>query len=341
MRLFSRTRKPNRTSGRPPLRWRPRLESFESRWVPSTLTVTTTNDSGTGSLRAEIAAAHNGDTIKFAPGLNGQTIALTSGELLITHNLTITGPGAADLTVSGSNRSRVFEVAKNETVTLNGLTISDGDGVRAAGASDSNDGFGGGIHNLGKLTVASSTLSHNSAKWGGGVIANSGTLTVVNSTLSNNSANMGGAIYNQAHATGPLTVSNCIVSGNSARNGGGILNDATATMTVSNSTLSDNTALYQGGGIYAGGMATIRDTVLSGNTAGTFGGGIFFFNTGTPKFAVTGCTLTANSAGQFGGGIYIGGGSAAVLTVSNSSFSANSPDNIYGVWTDGGGNTLS
>jgi len=40
-------------------------------------------DSGAGTLRAEIAAAHNGDTLLFAPSLNGQTITLTSGELLI------------------------------------------------------------------------------------------------------------------------------------------------------------------------------------------------------------------------------------------------------------------
>ena len=93
----------------------PRLECLEDRWVPSTLTVLNNLDSGAGSLRADIAAAHSGDTIVFAPSLDGQTITLTSGELLINKNLTIAGPGAGELTVSGNDASRVFEVAKRRT----------------------------------------------------------------------------------------------------------------------------------------------------------------------------------------------------------------------------------
>src|SRR5262249_35750736 len=77
-----------------PARFRPRLEALEGRDVPSTLTVMNNLDSGAGSLRAEIAAANPGDTIVFAPGLDGQTIQLTSGELAITKSLTIQGPGA-------------------------------------------------------------------------------------------------------------------------------------------------------------------------------------------------------------------------------------------------------
>src|SRR3954463_13327238 len=71
--------------------FRPRLEALEDRWLPSTLPLMVTNnlDSGPGPLRAEIAAAKSKDTIAFAPSLNGQTIALTSGELLINKNLTI------------------------------------------------------------------------------------------------------------------------------------------------------------------------------------------------------------------------------------------------------------
>jgi hypothetical protein len=122
--------------------------------VPSTLTVLNNLDSGSGSLRADIAAAHNGDTIVFAPSLDGQTITLTSGELLIKRNLTIAGPGAGNLTISGNNASRVFEVAQKESVTLSGLTISNG----AAQSSE-----GGGILNSGMLTVSNSTLSGNSA----------------------------------------------------------------------------------------------------------------------------------------------------------------------------------
>src|SRR5438445_13726097 len=92
--------------------FRPTLEALEERWVPSTLTVRNNLDSGAGSLRADIAAAHNGDTINFAPSLDGQTITLSSGELLIRHNLTIAWSGADPLTISGNHASRVFEVTK-------------------------------------------------------------------------------------------------------------------------------------------------------------------------------------------------------------------------------------
>src|SRR6266404_1827545 len=68
-----------------------------------TLTVTTTNDSGPGSLRQAIADAQDGDTIQFDPSLNGRTITLTSGELVINKNITIAGPGGDLLTVSRSS----------------------------------------------------------------------------------------------------------------------------------------------------------------------------------------------------------------------------------------------
>src|SRR5262245_21177706 len=76
-----------------------RLEALEDRTVLSTLTVTTAADAGPGSLRATIAAAAPGDTVVFAHGLAGQTIALTSGELAINHDLNIAGLGAKNLTV--------------------------------------------------------------------------------------------------------------------------------------------------------------------------------------------------------------------------------------------------
>lgn len=66
------------------------------------LTVTTTADSGAGSLRAAIAAANNGNTIQFDSSLNGQIITLTSAELNVSRASTIDGPGANQLTVKRS-----------------------------------------------------------------------------------------------------------------------------------------------------------------------------------------------------------------------------------------------
>ena len=72
------------------------------------IVVTNTNDSGPGSLRDALAVANDGDTID-ATGVSG-TILLTSGELQITHNVTINGPGADNLAVDGNAQSRVFYI---------------------------------------------------------------------------------------------------------------------------------------------------------------------------------------------------------------------------------------
>ena len=71
----------------------------------ATLTVTSTGDSGAGSLRQAILDAASGDTIEFA--VTG-TIVLTSGELSINKSLTIHGPGSGDLSIRGNNARRVF-----------------------------------------------------------------------------------------------------------------------------------------------------------------------------------------------------------------------------------------
>src|SRR2546423_4800614 len=89
----------------------------------TTITVINTNDNGPGSLRQALADAVDGDTIQFDPALNGQTITLTSGELAITKNLTITGPGPDQLAVSGSSASRIFHIMSGHTVGVEGLTI--------------------------------------------------------------------------------------------------------------------------------------------------------------------------------------------------------------------------
>jgi ribosomal protein L6P/L9E len=106
---------------------------MEDRSLLSTFTVANLHDSGSGSLRSAIAAASSGDTINFARGLRG-TITLTSGELSITDSVTINGPGANELSVSGNDSSRVFEVAAGQ-VSISGLTITDGQEVAANGSA--------------------------------------------------------------------------------------------------------------------------------------------------------------------------------------------------------------
>jgi hypothetical protein len=241
-------------------RFRPQLEVLEERWVLSTLTVLNNLDSGAGSLRYEIAAAHAKDTIVFAPSLAGQTITLTGGELLINKNLTITGLGAGQLAVSGNRASRVFEVAAKTKVALSGLTIENG---------NANSSNGGGIDNRGSLTVSGCTLSGNRSIEGGGVFNDAGaTLTASGCTLSGNYSYEGGGVFNRGQAT----VANCTLSGNSGRSGdmatgygGGVYNDTVGALTVSGCTLSGNNAGSGGGGVYNAGRLTVLDSIFSGN----------------------------------------------------------------------------
>src|SRR6266508_4580725 len=102
---------PDGRSRRNTQRTRLTVESLEDRYVPSTLTVTSALDDGSaGTLRAQIAAAAPGDVVVFDPSLNGQTITLSQGEIDIAKDLTLQGPGANQLTVSGNNASRVFNI---------------------------------------------------------------------------------------------------------------------------------------------------------------------------------------------------------------------------------------
>jgi len=226
----------------------------------ATITVANLNDSGSGSLRDAIAIASPGDTINFRVA---GTITLTSGELLINKSLTISGPGAGSLAVSGNRSSRVFEIGGGTTVSISGLTIENGNAYQ-----------GGGIYNAGTLTVTNSTLSGNiggSYYTGGqcGGISNGGTSTVTNSTLSGNyGAYSGGGFCNFA----TLTMTNSTLSGNFAfANGGGIWNGGTLTMT--NSTLSGNYVQYSnGGGIDNSGTLTVSNSTLSGNSGANGGG---------------------------------------------------------------------
>ena len=251
--------------------------------------VTTTSDSGCGSLRATIASAVSGATITFDPALNGQTLVLTSGELVIDRNLSLLGPGATSLAISGNGSSRVFFVTNGVTCTLAGLTITNGNGV---GASPS--GYGGGIFSKGTLTVSNCTLSGNSASlYGGGIYNNGGTLTVQHSTLSSNSAQEhAGAIDNIEKGT--VIIQNSTITGNSTPNeGGGIHNHSSCDLRLTNTTVSANSALL-GGGLYnTDGALAVNHSTLSGNMASAGGG---LYQVGASATLTIGHTLLARGA---------------------------------------------
>ncbi len=302
-------------------------------------TVTKTADTNDGvcdadcSLREAITAANataGNDTVEFDAAVFGtpQTITLGGTELLIANNgtLTINGPGASQLTVSGNNASRVFLIGGG-TAAIRGITVSGGNG---GGPNES--GNGGAILNYGALTLTNATVSSNTAATLGGGISNWGfgsTLILTNATVSNNSAtgNSGGGIY--ATGGGTLTVTNSTVSGNSSVGNGGGIRIFNGTATITDSTVSGNTALGNGGGVSNSGAATVSNSTLSNNIANNGGGaanvGAGSTLTLTNSTIRGNSTVTGNPATNAGGGLYnITGGT---LTVNNSTVNGNSTTN--------------
>jgi hypothetical protein len=239
----------------------------------ATITVSNTNDSGPGSLRQAIADAASGDTINFT--VTG-TIMLTSGTLTIDKDLTISGPGASYLAISGSDAFQVFLVDYSVTTTIAGLTIENGN----------SSSVGGGIYNRGTLFLTNSTVSGNSASTalggaGGGILnLGTGTLTVTNSTISGNAAYSGGGIDN---AGGMLTVTNSTISGNTAVSGGaGIF--TSGTLSVTNTTFANNSLPLEasGAGIENLGTLKVKSTAMQKKSSG-----------GTNCYNVAGGTMTS------------------------------------------------
>lgn len=290
--------------------------------LSATFTVNTlidgsTPDDGVLSLREAVDQANTtagADSIVFSPGLTG-IIKLTGGQLDVLDDLTLTGPGARLLSVSGNTSSRVFRIGDFK-VSISGLSIINGQ------ADQEEDG--GGIINGGRLTLNRVILRNNKAGFGGnsffddpapsggqgGAIFNFGVLTISNSAILDNIGGRGGNGYDNAFLAG---------SAGPGGSGGGIYNNAMLVLT--NSTLAGNEAGSggfggdsnfgdggdggdggSGGAIANNGDATLVNVTISDNYSG-FGG------------------FAGQSGGRrgrdgAGGGIYNRG--SAALTIANS-----------------------
>ncbi|MCI0683337.1 MAG: Ig-like domain-containing protein [Gemmataceae bacterium] len=242
------------------------LGAFERQNFIVTTTADETNAAnGQTSLREAVALAN------ARPGADGilfdvtGTITLGAGEIVIDDDLAIQGPGAANLTVSGNNASRVFAVNSGKAVGLIDLTIANG---RVVGAD------GGAVRNSGPLTVVRSVITGSTAESGGGIYANFSELILVDSTVWGNTAtDDGGGIY----ARGPFTARNSTISGNSAQgDGGGVYLDSPAA-TLVNVTVAANLADADNNGGQGGGLfvrtgsapTTLLNTISAGNSRRT------------------------------------------------------------------------
>ena len=235
----------------------------------TTFTVTDSGDGGANTLRWAVEAANSAagpDTIDFNLASLPGTITLTSGELAITDDLTITGPGASSLAISGNSTSRVFSISGGVTANISGLTMTAGNGLASSQA-----GFGGAILNLGTLTLTNSTVAQNNTNFGGGIsVSSTGSANLINTTLSGNSAAVsGGGIF--VADGGVVTLTNSTVSGNSTAvsgSGGGFYVEGV--LRLINATVSGNSAA-SGGGFFLGGWTAsveMKNTIMANSPAG-------------------------------------------------------------------------
>ena len=282
---------------------------------------------GACTLRAAVMEADMasgvGVTIIVPAGVYSLTVPATVGDDASNGDLNLTTPasgnpvisivgaGAANTIIDANQIDRVLRVDAGRTAVISGLTL------RGGFASEVN---GGGIENLGTLTVDHSSISGNqaTAPGEGGGISNEGQLTVADSTIGpDNSAHGGGGLVN----LNTLTLERSTVYGNSAQTGAGIVNGGGTNLTVINSTLSQNTAGTtggNGGAIENHGTANVYNSTIIFNSAdtdpntSTAAGGVWSASSGSfnmrntlvagnyhdNSFEAADCTGTVNSYGR-------------------------------------------
>jgi CSLREA domain-containing protein len=223
------------------------------------------------SFREALNAANtsaDANTITFAPELTDITItsALTATGLIITQPVTINGPGARLLTISGGDTNRCLQ-ATGGTVVINGLSFAHGSSGSTPGGAIQNT-------NGATLTLNDCTFSQNNnvVTYGGAVAQlGAGVLNVNRCTFADNNGGIGGGLGN---FEGTVVVTNSTFTQNSAQNGGAIASSSLvnpASLDLRSSTVVGNdatTLLGNGGGVrQSGGTFTVTNSIIAGNTS--------------------------------------------------------------------------
>jgi hypothetical protein len=304
--------------------------------LAATPPVTNCDDGGPGSLRQAVQDAPSGAVITLGR-LHGCSRITVDSTVDIDRPLTIDGPGAGRLAVSGNDAVEVFHVDPGVRATLAGLTIEDGDAPN-----------GGGIYNGGSLTVRDAVLSDDHAATGGGAIWNLHRLDVAGSRLADDTSGyFGGGIYSGPGGT--LRVRHTTFTADRVTDdgidfpeyayGGGVY--AYGSAAIAGSTFTDDSAQAVGGGggggaVYCDGTVTLtgstvsdnRATIIVGTIPGDGGGGIL--NAG--RLTVVDSRISGNSTTVSGGGI-ANGGRLKVVHSAVSGNTATTGDNIFDVGT--------
>lgn len=319
----------------------------------------TVTNNGVCTLRAAIQEANalagtdtiilqaNTTYILTRPGIDNNAL---NGDLDIMQNVSIIGAGAGSTIVDGNGsgtNERVFDIPfSNASVIIANMTITNGEAFLVLGGGINNVGkltlnnviissntspsnTGGGIWNSGALTLTNSTVSGNTAYYAAG-LGNSGSMTVINSTISGNTAfNSGGGVSN----SGALTLLNSTISGNHSNQEGGGLYAISGSVDLFNITIASNIADYDhndatdGGGIkQVGGTVTLRNSLLAYNAQVNF---LTF-----PIQVADDCKGTLTSASynlvEYTTGCTVGGSATDLIT---------GTDPLLGLLQDNGGST--
>ena len=334
------------------------------------LTVANTNDSGPGSLRDAVANTDPGGTVDFDPSLANETITLTTGEIIIDKDLTITGLGPNSITISGGNNSRIFNI-QNANVGISDLKIADG--LESCDLPDCL-AFGGAIlvDGTSTLEITGCVFANNTASCGatncsvfGGVIQSSGSFKTNESTFSGNMAScegqdcagFGGAIQ----SSGSFEISKSTFSDNMASCEGqdcavfgGAIQHPSSSNEITNSTICGNEAFCIGEGcvsfgaaIQAPGSVEINNSTISDNSVSCLGLDCFLFG-GTlqsPGEAITlintivSNNLVALPVDNCGGNI-IDGGNNLQFPGDSCGITIATQDPMLGPLADNGGTTM-
>lgn len=287
-----------------------------------TFHVSTTADSGPGSLRQAIIDANTvgGGTIVF--DVYG-TITLASTLPAINGNLTILGSYPASLTVSGNQSCRIFDVPVGASCAISGLTLKDGFAYIDNPPSNSEPGHA--IRNRGSLSLSNCVVKHNGTHpvYGNGLgpaVDSVGSVMLVNVTFSKNNARGASALAND----GSLRATNCVFSDNFA------LDDSPIRLN-GNSVFSDTTILknvaylaVSGGGIYAEGDLTLLNCSIVKNLSDFSAGGLDFNGN---NLTISNSVISDNYANAPVGGLDASGTKIVIL---DSSISGNESGAVYG-----------
>jgi hypothetical protein len=306
--------------------------------------VTDAGDSGPGTLRQAVldANANAGPhTISFALP-TGATIGLTSGEIEFSGpDVTVQGPGRDQLTISGNQSSRIFEIQGNGTVAINDLTLRDG--LAAGDGSNQVDQRGGAI----LAGVPQFPFEPPPPDVPGLVLTD---VAIFDSRAFAPTDGGGGAVFIQ---DGTLTIDHCLMAGNFSRRNGGAVTARRGTVQITDSQFIDNTTDFssdegsaQGGGVFInlsnGSIArsVIRGnhlTDINGGGTATEGAGFAMFMLDEP-FRIEDSEISDNESVEIalslGGGLLCRqnpDGSAPVFTLINSTVSGNTSNYGAGV----------